>query len=230
MTTSELLTTFVLTLTALDQPPGASGPFDASDTASAILEGVADEDAPERSEDADHAIALPRHDAAFTPQGWNRSLFAEGSRTWTLMAGSSRDSSLGRIHSVQFEVNCFVRDGISWNFGGTFGYAESDAWRDGWIGGPEVGLRWHILRGERSSFFIEGSAGIVLQQHPLTRESLNFNFDLKAGAGVTYSINERTAVLTSLRWHHLSNARFRGKRRNLGYDGPMLAIGLIRSF
>ena len=156
--------------------------------------------------------------------------FAKGSRTWAVQTGVSRDPSLGYIHSVQVEYGLFVRDNLSWIFGATFGYADAKRDRDGVLAGPEVGARWHVLRGERASFFIEGTAGIVLHQHPITEESLHFNFDLKAGAGMTWRLDERTAILSSLRWHHLSNARVKGKSRNLGYDGPMISVGIMRSF
>jgi len=174
--------------------------------------------------------ALPGTDGDHDPAQPAPDLFSEGTRVWALFAGSSRDSSLGTIHSVQFERGRFVRDGISISFGATFGYADADQARDGVLGGPEVNVRWHLLRSGHGSLFIEGSAGIVLHQHPLTPESMNFNFDLKAGFGVAWKMNERTALLCSLRWHHLSNARARGKRRNLGYDGPMVTVGIMRSF
>lgn len=156
--------------------------------------------------------------------------FAEGTHAWGVLLGRSRDPSLGRIIALQVEHSRFVRDGLSISIGGTFGYAEADAWRDGVLGGPEAGIRWHLLRDSRASVFLDGGAAMLFQQHPLTRESLRFNFDLKAGLGATLRLDDRTSLIGGLRWHHLSNARVRGRSRNLGYDGPMLSIGLLRTF
>lgn len=204
-------------------PPAAAGPVGPAD---ALISDAGVSDAASISDAAsswpDQAVPSTREPVADP--------FAMGTRAWGVLLGRSRDPSLGRIIALQVEHSRFIRDGLSISIGGTFGYAEADAWRDGVLGGPEAGIRWHLLRDGHASLFLDGGAAMLFQQHPLTRESLRFNFDLKAGLGATLRLDDRTSLIGGLRWHHLSNARVRGRSRNLGYDGPMLSIGLLRTF
>lgn len=156
--------------------------------------------------------------------------FDKGSRLWSITAGASRDHSLGEIYLTQFNISHYLVDNLAFHYGASFGYADVQRAHDGFQGGPEFGLRWHVFRSERWSLYAEGLAAAIVHRHPLTLNSLRFNFDLQPGGGLTYRFNEDTMFETGFRWHHLSNARIRGKERNLGYDGPMVYIGLKKSF
>lgn len=156
--------------------------------------------------------------------------FAKGSRYWSVTLGASRDPDLGRIYLTQFSVDHYIHDDLSIRAGLNFGYARADRTDGGVQGGPELGFRWHFISQERFSTFLDGSAAAIIHENPLTEDSLRFNFDLQAGFGATLHFTDDTHLQAGIRWHHLSNARIRGKSRNLGYDGPLLYGGVMWRF
>ncbi len=156
--------------------------------------------------------------------------FAKGSRYWSLTFGTSRDPDIGRIYVSQFSVDHYFEEALAFRAGFTIGYTDAERTSGGVQGGPEFGLRWHLLRINRFSMYIDGSVAAVFHQNPLTPNSLHFNFDLQAGLGATLQVEDATHLKAGLRWHHLSNARIRGTSRNLGYDAPIFYVGLMRSF
>ena len=156
--------------------------------------------------------------------------FATGSRYRSATAGASLDATLGWIYLTQISVSYYVADNLAMTYGGIVGYANVKRERGGMLGGPELGVRWHVAHGKRWSTYLEGLVGEVVQQNPLTPDTLRFNFDLQPGVGATYRLNNTLLYQGGLRWHHLSNAQVRGRAHNFGYDGPMLYFGLAQSF
>ncbi len=156
--------------------------------------------------------------------------FAKGSRYWSVTAGGSRNASIARVYFTQINVSYYLVDNLAIDCGGIFGYADAKRAQGGVIGGPELGVRWHVAKGKRWSTYMEGVAGALFQQHPLTEQSLRFNFDLQPGVGATCCLSKNTVFQGGFRWHHLSNARIHGKVHNFGYDGPLLYLELMRSF
>jgi hypothetical protein len=156
--------------------------------------------------------------------------FARGARYWTVTGGTSHDSSLGRIYLTQFSIDTYVADDFAIRMGATLGYADARQTDGGVQGGPELGFRWHLVNADRFSIYLDGSAATVIHENPMTPESLRFNFDLQAGLGATLQLDDATHLHGGVRWHHLSNARVRGKARNLGYDAPLFYLGIMRAF
>jgi hypothetical protein len=156
--------------------------------------------------------------------------FAKGSRYWTLTAGISRDAHIGRIYLAQLSLDDYISDDLAIRWGLTFGYANPDDVEGGVQGGPELGIRWHFFTRERFSIYIDSSVGLIFHENPLTEDSLRFNFDVQAGLGATLQLSDQMHLQSGVRWHHLSNARIRGKEENLGYDGPMLYFGVMKAF
>ena len=156
--------------------------------------------------------------------------FAKGMRYWSITAGASRDTSIGTMPLTQININQYVAHRLALVYGGMFGYINAQRTPAGVLIGPDLGLRWQWIAAGRWSTYLEGLVGAVWQTEPLTEQSLRFNFDLQPGTGATYRLNERTLVQGGFRWHHLSNARVRGKDHNLGYDGPMLYVELLKTF
>ncbi len=156
--------------------------------------------------------------------------FARGARYFSATAGTSRDSSIGRIYLTQMSIDHYIFDDFALRTGINFGYADADRTSGGVQGGPELGLRWHFWSGDRLTTYIDGSVATVAHQHPLTERSLQFNFDLQAGLGATFQLTEDAHLKGGVRWHHLSNARVRGKSRNLGYDAPKVYLGVLWRF
>ena len=156
--------------------------------------------------------------------------FAKGSRFWSATAAGSRKPSLAWFALTQFKVNYYLVDNLAIQYGGQFGYVESQRTTGGAFGGPELGMRWHVATGVRWSLYIESLAGAVYQQHPITPASLRFNFDLQGGGGATYRVSDSTMFAGGVRSHHLSNARVHGRNQNMGYDAVMLYLELLKSF
>lgn len=198
-----------------DLPPAVSAAMDAA---------VSQATAQPSAEAVPAAEASPAADA---PAG---DPFAKGARYWSVTAGASRDASLGTISLAQLHINYYVTHRLAVLYGGMFGYVNTNRTPAGVFAGPDVGLRWYWLQHGRWSTYAEGLAGMLLQTQPLTEESLRFNFDLQPGTGASYRLNDRTLVQGGFRWHHLSNARVRGKAHNFGYDAPLVYVELMKAF
>ena len=156
--------------------------------------------------------------------------FTAGSRDWSATASASCDSTLGWVYLAQANVRYYFAENLAIDYGGMLGYVNARRAPEGALGGPQLGLRWHVAKGRRWSTYLEGLAGAVFQQNPITPETLRFNFDLQPGVGATYRLSERLMAQGGFRWHHLSNAQIRGRAHNFGYDGPTLYVGLAESF
>ena len=156
--------------------------------------------------------------------------FKKGARYGSVTAAISRKPSLAWIALTQAHVNYYPVEDMAIICGGMFGYLDADRTNPGALGGFEMGLRWHFAKQAKWSTYAEGLAGAVYQRHPITPQSLRFNFDLQGGGGATYRVSNRTLVAGGMRFHHLSNARVHGKEQNLGYDAPMLYLELLQSF
>lgn len=176
------------------------------------------------------AVPLGPPARAAPPAPPARDPLAEGSSWWSVTGGVSFDDRLGQIHLVQAGLGYGVAPDVGVHFGVTLGYAHSLRTKDHVLGGPEVGAIWRFAQSGRWSGYLDGSAGAVVHEEPLTEESLRFNFDLQAGLGAGYALRGGTLLRGGVRWHHLSNARIRGKPRNLGYDGPLLYAGVTVPF
>ena len=55
----------------------------------------------------------------------------------------------------------------------------------------------------------------------------HFNFTLQGGTGATYNVTDRLTAMLGVRWYHISNARIRGRDRNVGFDSPLFYLGLM---
>lgn len=156
--------------------------------------------------------------------------FARGTRWVSASIGASRDADIGSIRAGQFGVDSYLRDNLAVHVGLTLAYADPKTQPNGIYGGPQAGLRWHVVVRPDWSAYLDGLVAPVLHEHSLTAQSLRFNFDLEGGAGVTRRLGATTHLAGGLRWQHLSNARVRGKSRNLGYDAPQAYLGVLRHF
>jgi hypothetical protein len=103
---------------------------------------------------------------------------------------------------------------------------------------PQIAFRWHFYRSsDLAGFcagtlentwtaFLEAGIGIMLSSDDVPPPATSLNFTPRAGAGLTYAINDRTRIVTSLRWSHVSNADILGNDDNVGSDGLMLILGV----
>ena len=171
--------------------------------------------------------AEPSHADTAPPES---ETFSEGSRLWSVTEGTSRHRTFARLYATQVAVSQYVRKNLALEYGAVITYADAERNANGFLAGPEFGMRWHAMTGRRWSAYMDGVVGAVFQEHPLSQDSLRFNFDVQAGFGGTYRMTKQELLLGGFRWQHLSNCQIRGRRHNLGYDAPMLYLGMARSF
>jgi lipid A 3-O-deacylase len=84
-------------------------------------------------------------------------------------------------------------------------------------------LRWHFVRQQNWSLYIDGGAGILGTTNPVPSDGTRFNFTPQVGGGVTIRLDDRKRLMLGLRWHHISNADLYennpGRDSILGYVG-----------
>lgn len=154
--------------------------------------------------------------------------FTQGSSLWAMTLGRSEDTTHGSVYLAQLQAGYYPRDRLAVFLGASLGRVQAQRVQDTSFIGPDFGLRWHWLAGSSGSLYVDGSAGMVFHERPLfSRNSLNYNFNLQTGLGGAYRIGERLLLVGGVRYHHLSNARIRGKERNIRYDAAMGYIGLM---
>ncbi len=96
---------------------------------------------------------------------------------------------------------------------------------------PVLVFRWHLLRGEDWTVYLDAGAGILFTTDSVPEGGTHVNFTPRIGVGFTHAIGESGARLQAgFRWHHISNARIAGDRNNPATDAPMLYVGVIIPF
>ncbi len=102
--------------------------------------------------------------------------------------------------------------------------------RSSGAGGIDLLARWHYLSRDPWSLYVEGGGGFIYSDNTLREPGTHFNFTVQGGAGTTYQFVNGHAAMLGIRWFHISNARIRGKERNVGFDSPMFYVGLMTLF
>jgi Lipid A 3-O-deacylase (PagL) len=115
-------------------------------------------------------------------------------------------------------------DNISHNLEGV-GYFIEHANTTG--GGLDLVPRWHYLKRDHWSLYLEGGAGFIYTRDSLRDPGTRFNFTLQGGAGATYDVTDCFTAMGGARWSHISNADIQGPHRNVGFDSPMFYLGLM---
>lgn len=155
---------------------------------------------------------------------------SKGSRWWTLGAGVAYDFDDATDVPLRGAYSYFLDDGVEFS-------AEVGAWYFSQPGDDAVGLsgsvilRWHFLRRDPWTAYVDAGIGIVGSSDDVPQGGTSFNFLPQAGAGVTRRLNDDGLRLQlGLRWHHISNARIQGDDENPDRDAPMIYAGLIFPF
>ncbi|MFN9076391.1 MAG: acyloxyacyl hydrolase [bacterium] len=124
---------------------------------------------------------------------------------------------------VDAGVHWFVADGVS--FGafveGLVIDAEND---DSWGFGAGVVARWHFVREEKYSIFLEGGAGFAGFSDEVPSGGTNYDFTPRAALGMTYELGDGARLVGKVGWFHISNGQT--GPNNPGLDSVSVAIGL----
>jgi hypothetical protein len=130
-----------------------------------------------------------------------------------------------RLYAGNLGLGYHLVDDLSFNLeaGGYF----VDHARDTGGGGLDVLFRWHPLKVDDWSLYLDGGPGFIYTRRTLRQPGTHFNFTVQGGAGAAIDIAGPFLAMGGMRWFHISNARLRGKNRNVGFDSPMFYVGLM---
>ncbi|MEM9275184.1 MAG: acyloxyacyl hydrolase, partial [Cyanobacteria bacterium P01_F01_bin.143] len=85
-------------------------------------------------------------------------------------------------------------------------------------------MRWHFVRQQNWSLYIDGGAGIMGTTNDVPTNAASFNFTPQVGGGATIELKDQKRLMLGLRWHHISHADL--FENNPGRDSIMGYIGL----
>lgn len=84
--------------------------------------------------------------------------------------------------------------------------------------------RWHFLRQEDWSLYVDGGAGVMATTSEVPATGSQINFTPQAGIGATFRMRDEDQLMVGLRWHHISNGNL--YESNPGRDSILLYLGL----
>jgi hypothetical protein len=154
--------------------------------------------------------------------------FTAGS--WLLSGYGS--AAVGRtshqVYAGHLGLGYYLIDHLALNVEGV-GYFVDHAHKTGG-GGINLLPRWHYLVRDLWSLYLDGGVGFIYTRDTLRDPGTHFNFTVQAGLGASYRATDRLHPMIGYRWFHISNARIRGKDRNVGFDSPMFYVGVMSPF
>lgn len=87
-------------------------------------------------------------------------------------------------------------------------------------------LRWHFVREETWSLYVDGGAGFLVTSEDVPADGgSQFNFTPQVGGGATFRMRNEEHLMVGLRWHHISNAEL--YQPNPGRDSILLYVGYM---
>lgn len=132
----------------------------------------------------------------------------ESSPSRFALAGAGLSKFLFTGHSINLELNTIY-----------FNQPNDDAL------GLNLALlmRWHFIRQQNWSLFIDGGAGVMGTTNDVPSKGASFNFTPQVGGGASIKLNHERRLLLGLRWHHISHADLFGS--NPGRDSIFGYVG-----
>ena len=88
-------------------------------------------------------------------------------------------------------------------------------------------LRWHFLRAEHYSLFVDGGVGVNMAEAAVPEFGTHFNYTGKGGVGATIRLREDLHLIGGARFFHLSNANLHGRDQNPSHDGVQYYLGVM---
>lgn len=160
-----------------------------------------------------------------------RADFSKGSWAFQTYGSVTVGESDGWLYQGHVGAGYFVFKGFSFNVEATLGRIDAaDRGGDFMATGLDLLLRWHVLRNDDFSFYLEGGAGGLVSNESFPAHGTHFNFTPQLGLGMTFRIHDKARLMLGARWHHISNGRIYGNGRNPGYEGIMTYAGLMIPF
>ena len=152
-------------------------------------------------------------------RGWTaRSFYLSGT------VGSSR----GPIITAHAGAGYEFREDITVNVELLSGAVNNDdSKKAGAVFGLDLLLRWHLLKGDGWTVYLDGGAGFQLATTDYPSDSF-WNFRLMIGPGATWQVTEQIQLMGGVRYLHISNAYT--TNINEGLDAAQLYFGLMVPF
>jgi hypothetical protein len=157
---------------------------------------------------------------------------AAGSKYWTLGAGIAHNFIDAWDYNLRLAYSLFLIDDVEFSFELNGWYFQQDA-KDAIGINPAIVFRWHLVHLEDRPWtvFADAGIGVLIASNQVPAGGTFLDFTPRVGAGYTHQISEDGKRLQlGLRWHHISNARISGDRRNPARDGLMLYAGVMIPF
>jgi len=164
--------------------------------------------------------------------------FAQGHWTLQLYGSGTYSQSNDRLYGGHVGVGYHFLDGVSVNaeLGGEFVHSQDSSGTLGGTGGNtgavelDVIFRWHILRGDNWSLFVDGGAGIMESGESFPAQGTHFNFRPQVGLGATLRLTNDLYLIGGAKLLHISNAGLGGEGHNPGVDSLMYYLGVLIPF
>jgi hypothetical protein len=129
----------------------------------------------------------------------------------------------GDLYGTHFGVGYFLLDSLAVHGDGILTYVDMDD--DAAGAGLEFALRWHFVRREGWTAYLDGGLGVLYTSGRFPEDGTRFNFMESAGAGLSRRIATRLWLTGGARWLHISNANL-GDGKNPGFDGFRVSVGV----
>lgn len=173
-------------------------------------------------------VALPQsaggsQDAATQPHDGAKAYGSADTFDFEFTLGPAFDLEETSIGILDVGAHWFVADGVSVGafVEGLVIDAEND---DSWGFGIGLLARWHFVRDEDFSLFVEAGVGFAGFSDEVPAGGTDYDFTPRAAFGMTYELGGGTRLVGKVGWFHISNGQTGPD--NPGLDSVSAAIGL----
>jgi hypothetical protein len=159
--------------------------------------------------------------------------FLKGTNAFSLYGGYTTPIRFSQAHTYDFvaSVGHYFWDDNALSLEAQGYWADQpDGHDDAIIGGIGVLGRWHFLRFDKWSIFLDGGGGVTYADNAFPTQpymGTHFNFTGKVGLGATYEIQDHVFLTGGARYFHLSNGQIHGRDQNPTYDSIQIWGGLM---
>ncbi|MSR19046.1 MAG: acyloxyacyl hydrolase [Phycisphaerales bacterium] len=154
----------------------------------------------------------------------------EGSWRVNLLAGYMNNLDGIQSEQVLLGFSWFCLSGFSVDAQLNGQYFQQDISGNTGGGGADILFRWHFVRRDTFSVYLDGGFGMVFTGSDVPSGGATMNFTPQAGAGLTFAPDPSAdwRIMAGVRWYHLSNARTGSG--NPGLNGVQCYAGITLPF
>jgi hypothetical protein len=137
-----------------------------------------------------------------------------------------------RYYSVGGSAGYYFADNWSVNLTLVGHQINSSSGATGVAGETNLQARWHFLRFDRWTVFVDGGCGFIYSDHELPADGhgTHWNFTPQVGLGATYQLQPDLFLLGGVREFHASNGGLQGSDRHPGSNAVMGYLGVMWTF